>query len=79
MREILRSNNSVLVGFVEALLRDASLECFVADRNMSVAEGSIGAFPTRVLVPDEHFAQALRVLREAGLGDEIFDPRSTGI
>jgi hypothetical protein len=68
MREILRSNNPVLINFVEVLLKDAALEPLLLDGNMSVMEGSIGILPRRILVPEEHWNQARRVLQDAGLG-----------
>jgi hypothetical protein len=68
MREILRSNNPVLLSFVEVLLRDAGLEPVLADLNMSVLEGSIGILPRRILVGAEDWIRARRVLNEAGLG-----------
>jgi hypothetical protein len=36
MREILRSNNPILLTFFEVLLRDTGLQLVVADLNMSV-------------------------------------------
>jgi hypothetical protein len=68
MREILRTNNPVVLTFVEVLLRDAGLEPIVADVNMSVIEGSIGILPRRILVGTEDWARARRVLDDAGLG-----------
>jgi hypothetical protein len=38
---------------------------------MSVAEGSIGAFPRRLLVRGDDWQTARRVLSEAGLGDSL--------
>lgn len=71
MRELMRTSNPVLISFVEALLRDARMVCHVADRNMSVAEGSIGAFPCRVLVGEDDFFAARDLLIDAGLGEEL--------
>jgi hypothetical protein len=71
MREVLRSNNPVLLSFVEVLLRDAGLQPLIADDNMSVLEGSIGILPRRILVSAEELAQARRVMEEAGLGHWI--------
>jgi hypothetical protein len=68
MREILRTNNPVVLTFVEVLLRDAGLDAVVADVHMSIAEGSIGILPRRVLVEAQDWTRARRVLREAGLG-----------
>jgi hypothetical protein len=71
MREILRSNDPVLLNFAETLLRDAGLEPAVLDSNISVIEGSIGAFPRRLLVPPSAWEDAVQVLTDAGLGQSI--------
>ncbi|WP_342360506.1 DUF2007 domain-containing protein [Terrarubrum flagellatum] len=75
MIEILRANDPVLISAVEALLTGAGLGVFVADAYVSAIEGSIGAFPRRVLVPSDEAAQARRILTEAGLAGELRDPR----
>ena len=67
MREVLRSNDPVVISFAQTVLRGAGIDNFVADQHISVAEGSIAAFPRRVRVAAEDFAQARRVLSEAGL------------
>ena len=53
MREMLRSNDAVLIGFAQSVLRQAGIASFVADQYISVVEGSIGAFPRRLLVGDD--------------------------
>jgi hypothetical protein len=68
MREIVRTNDAVLLSYIEALLRDAGLGALIADGNMSVLEGSIGILPRRVMVRAEEWLQARRVLEGAGLG-----------
>lgn len=73
MVELLRTNDAVLISFVEALLRDAGLTFFVADRNMSVVEGSLGILPRRVMVADDELAEARRLLADAGIAGEIDD------
>jgi 3'-phosphoadenosine 5'-phosphosulfate (PAPS) 3'-phosphatase len=67
MREILRSNDAVVISFAQSILTDAGIGVFVADQFMSVAEGSIGAFPRRLLVDAADTAAARRLLTEAGL------------
>jgi hypothetical protein len=67
MHELLRSNDAVLISFAEALLQEAGIASLVADQHMSVIEGSIGAFPRRLLVRSGDAAAARRVLTEAGL------------
>ncbi len=73
MVELVRTNDLVLIGFVQSLLESADIPVLVADSHMSVVEGSIGAFPRRVLVPDRHHMQARRILVEAGLAAELRD------
>ena len=74
MREVLRSSDLVLIGFVEALLRGSNVQCFVADRHMSGLEAGIGAFPRRVMVEDEDVYQARRILSESGFAAELRQP-----
>ncbi len=50
MIELLRTNDVVVISFVEALMRDAGIGCFVADQNMSVMDGSLGILPRRVMI-----------------------------
>ena len=42
MKELLRSNDPVLISYVSALLEEDGIAFMVADTNMSVLEGSIG-------------------------------------
>jgi hypothetical protein len=69
MREVLRSNDAVLINFAQSVLRDAGIASFLADQHMSVVEGSIGVFPRRLLVSGEDWAAAHQALDAAGLGE----------
>ncbi|MAU98591.1 MAG: hypothetical protein CMP81_22360 [Fulvimarina sp.] len=71
MKELLRSNDAVLISFIDALLKDADIPHFVADSHMSILDGSLGVLPRRVLVDAEHLEQARRILRDADLGHEL--------
>jgi hypothetical protein len=71
MKELIRTNDAVIISFVESLLKDAGIGCFVADRNMSVLDGSLGILPRRVMVADEDADQARRILADAGIGNEM--------
>ena len=68
IKELIRTNDAVVISFVESLLRDAGIGCLVADQNMSVMEGSLGFLPRRLLVSDDDKEQAKRLLAEAGYG-----------
>ena len=71
MKELMRSNDAVLISFVDALLKDSEIAHFVADVHMSILDGSIGVLPRRVLVDPEELDRARRLLRDADLGHEI--------
>ena len=71
MTELLRTNDAVLISAIEALLQGAGIECMVADRYMSVMEGSIGVLPRRMLVADDDSKRARKLLTDAGLGDVL--------
>jgi hypothetical protein len=71
MRELVRTNDPVLISAIEALLTGARIKHMVVDQNMSVLEGSIGIFPRRILVDEDEAAAARRLLEEAGFADEL--------
>lgn len=71
MIELMRTNDPVVISFIEALLRDAGVDHFVADQNMSIMEGSLGVLPRRVMVREDDAERARRLLRDAGFGNEM--------
>ena len=71
MREIVRTNDAVLITAIEALLKGAGIRHLVLDQNMSVLEGSLGMLPRRILVDDNSAPRARRLLTDAGLGHEL--------
>ncbi|MGB3864551.1 MAG: DUF2007 domain-containing protein [Xanthobacteraceae bacterium] len=71
MRELVRTNDVVLLSAIGALLDGANIHHLVLDQNMSVLDGSIGAIPRRVLVSDEDNRQARQLLTDAGLAHEL--------
>ena len=64
MKELLRSTDPTVMAFASALLEGEDIDCFEMDVNMSVLEGGIGIFPRRMMVRDEDFDAALRVMRD---------------
>jgi hypothetical protein len=74
MIELMRTNDAVIISFVEALMRDAGIGCMVADQNMSVLDGSLGILPRRILVDSERADEARRILTDAGIAHEIRRP-----
>ena len=73
MKELLRTTDIVLLTYVNSLLNDACVPVLIADIHVSSVEGSIGAFPRRVLVASEDWDESISVLTAAGLGDHLID------
>ena len=73
MRVLVQTNDPILLSYAEALLRGAGIEPLVFDQHMSFAEGSIGAFPRRLVVADNLWVAAANVLRDAGLEEWLHD------
>ena len=74
MQDLLRTNDPALLSYVEALLKEAEIEHFVADRHVSSVLGSINVmgYPApRVLVAEEDVDRARKVLLEAGLEESL--------
>lgn len=71
MKELVRTNNPVLLSWLQSLLRDAGVESFVFDAHTSVLEGSANAIPRRLMVADEDYEQARRTLTGAGEGRHL--------
>ena len=71
MREILRTNDPVIVSVVGTLFEGARIQHLVLDQNMSVIEGSLGILPRRILVHEDDNRAARQLLSEAGLSHEL--------
>ena len=71
MRELVRTNDIVLVSAVGALLDGANIHHLVLDQNMSVLEGSLGMLPRRILVHEEDARAARQLLTDSGLAHEL--------
>ena len=71
VRELVRTNDEVLLSAIKALLQSANIAHLVLDENMSVLEGSLGILPRRILVAEEQVQSARRLLKDAGLAHEL--------
>ncbi|MBA8901568.1 hypothetical protein FHW17_002458 [Phyllobacterium sp. P30BS-XVII] len=67
----MRTNDPVLISFVESLLKDARISHFIADSNMSILEGSVGIIARRVLVDADREEEARKLLKDACLEREL--------
>jgi hypothetical protein len=71
VRELVRTNDIVLVSAIGALLDGAKIHHLVLDQNMSAVEGSLGVLPRRILVHEDDDRAARQLLRDAGLAHEL--------
>lgn len=67
MVEILKTNDLVLLSYVQHCLAEAGIEALVFDGYISAVEGSIGAFPRRVMVADQDLDAARKALGNVAL------------
>jgi len=71
MEELVRTNDPVLISFLESLLGEAGIKHFVADGNMSILEGSLAMIPRRILVDSDQIEKARMLVKDAGLAHEL--------
>jgi putative signal transducing protein len=64
MRELLRTNDSVRLSWLHAMLASAGIDAVILDTHTSIIEGSIGAIPRRLMVQDEDETRARAVLKD---------------
>jgi len=66
LRELIRSNDPVRISWLQALLADAEIECVVFDAHAATLEGSASAIMCRLVVDDDAWARAHRLLVDFG-------------
>ena len=71
MKELVRTNNPVLLSWLQSLLRQEGIESFVFDSHMSVLEGSANAIPRRLMVIEDDYDMARQTMTEAGEGQHL--------
>ena len=74
MKELLRTNELVFLSWAEAMLRAEGIELFVLDGHTSVLEGSTYAIRRRMMVADENYDRARRLMIEAGEKRRLTSP-----
>lgn len=71
MKELVRTNDPVLLSWLTALLKDSGIEAFLFDAHTSVLEGSANAIQRRLMVVDEDYTEARQIVTEAGEGGSL--------
>ncbi len=63
MKAIIKTNDPVLLSFAANVLEQEGIGHVIFDENASVMDGSAGFLPRRLMVLDEDFEAAQRLLR----------------
>jgi len=64
MKELIRSNDPIFICWLEAHLAAEGIEFMVLDTHASIINGSISAIPRRVMVDEDQYDQAMRLIEE---------------
>jgi len=73
LRELVRTNDLVLISAVGALLDGANIHHVVLDQNMSIVEGSLGLLAAAHPGQRRGQSRPRKLLTDAGLGHELRD------
>jgi len=65
MRAVLKTLDPVMLNFAANLLEQEGIASVIFDTHASVMDGSMGFLPRRLMVRDEDFAHADKLLRAA--------------
>ena len=65
MKEVLRTNDPVLLSVAQSLLKEAGIETLVFDGHTAILEGSVGAIQQRLMVLDEDESAARGIIADS--------------
>ena len=71
MKELLRTNDTVFLSWITAVLKSEKVEPIVLDAHTAVMEGSICAIRRRLMVADEDYSRARRIIEDVGEGGRL--------
>jgi Putative prokaryotic signal transducing protein len=65
MRVVLKTVDPVVLNYAANVLEQEGIEAVIFDTHASVMDGSMGFLPRRLMVLDEDFERAQKLLRQA--------------
>ena len=68
MKVLVKTNNIVLLSWLQALLSAEMIQTYILDNHASIMEGSASAIPRRLAVNEIDFDSAKQILVDAGEG-----------
>lgn len=73
MIELLRTNDPVILSYIQAVLGDAGIPTFLFDSNMSIMDGSIGVLPRRLMIHEDDTARVRGLLDDPTIAPHLND------
>ena len=64
MKEVLRTNNLILISRVQTILDDAGIQNKLLDTHASNIEGNISAIQRRLVVSNDDFQQSQKLIND---------------
>ena len=64
MKEVLRTNNLILISRAQSILNEAGVHNQLLDAHASNIEGSISAIQRRVIVSDDDFQKSKKLIND---------------
>ena len=64
MKEVLRTNNLILISWVQTILDDAGIQNKLLDTHASNIEGNISAIQRRLVVSNDDFQQSQKLIND---------------
>lgn len=71
MKDLLHSDNPVVISRVSALLAAENIEFIVLGAHASLLGGGIGAIQSRVMVEQKKHHKAVRLIRQENLENDV--------
>ena len=64
MKEIIRTNDLILISRIQSILNDEAIKYEILDSHASIIEGTIDAIKKRVVVSNDDFSRAYRLIQD---------------
>ena len=62
MKELIRTNDLILISLIQSILNDASIKYELLDTHTSMVEGSINAIEKRIVVSNNDFKRSQNLI-----------------
>ena len=70
MKEIIRTNDLILISQIQSILNDSDIQYELLDTHASIVEGSINAIQKRIVVSNDDFKRSQRLIQVLTNDDE---------